>query len=252
MTVPERIIESCNFCRADLARVADELKWALEPGLSRAGRGLTAPRGAALPREEDSDPDHVEGPKFALDIGDPTLRSAFIDGVNRMAVAELRLALTVTYLDTSASQPPLVRPHHMSSFAVVDICRRAMERRLTIIERDLDLAADLNQRRAARHLHGPVPSGEPVSARKALDLAVRRFNTVFSKGRDLEGVAVPRCRVCGIRPKADKTGGRCNTCHTWFQRNEFERPVTLDSRVVEEATRAKTRRQARGEDWGIG
>lgn len=262
MTLNADISNSVDHCRADLRKVADDLKWAMAPGLAPEGRALDEPHGAALPErdpndEHTQDPDYVAGPKWALDIGDGQLRSAFLDGVNKMAIAECRLVLAVTALHTDASQPPIVQLGSASSFILVDVCRITMERRLTIIERDLEMASHPAVRNVAYHLHGPTRRGDKDSARRALDLAVRKLSKAFARGSvaalwepepDKSVPVDKRCKVCGWRKKHRRYAPRCTTCGQWFKRHSAERPTYLDGINPQEAA---SKRRARGEGWGI-
>lgn len=262
MTIHDDILTSVDHCRSDLRRVADDLKWAMAPGLAPEGRAITEPHGASLPERDitdarTNDPDYVEGAKWALDIGDDKLRGAFLAGVNKMAIAECRLVLAVRALHTDASQPPLVQLSATSSFNIVDVCRMTMERRLTIIERDIAMANHPAMKTIAYHLHGPTRRGDKDSARRALDLAVRELSKAFSRGSvaalweaepDKSVPVDQRCVVCGWRKKSKGHRPRCTTCGKWFKRKGEERPTYLDGISPQEAG---AKRRARGEGWGI-
>jgi hypothetical protein len=261
MSTRDDILASLAACRADLARVADDLKWAMEPGLSPEGRGLGAPRGVALRAVDQADnqladPDFVPGPRWALDIGDPKLRDAFLKGVDYLALAELRLVFAVSAMRTEATQPKPARPDNASSFRLIDISRMGMERRLTIIERDLDLASTDAQRECGHHLYRTIKGNKP-SAQQALDLAVRRLSSAFARG-DVTALWEPdpdrdipidkRCVNCARRKKHKKWAPRCSPCGHWFKRKGEERPTWMDG--IDPRDAAKKRRD-RGEGWGV-
>lgn len=263
MTTYDDILKSVDHCRTDLGLVADDLKWAMEPGLMPEGRSIGTPPGAALPERDiddarTEDPDYIKGAKWALDIGDGELRSAFLKGVEFMHIAELRLTVAVAALETHASQPPVVSLSSASCFNMVDISRMTMERRLTIIERDLPMTTKPASRIVAGHLHGTDQRGEKPSARKALDLAVRKLSKAFARGsvdalwEPIPDRTIPldkRCSICAIRRKHKKFSPRCRTCGRWRERHGgAERPSHLDGISPQEAA---SKRRARGEGWGI-
>lgn len=229
--------QTVNACLEDLARVVEDLRWAHATGYGKAGRGLDAERGAALPPLEDEDPDKVPGPTFALDVGDHDCRVAYQRTVSRLARVE---ADTDSVLDELGVKPLPVRlnPSPVAPLATVLLCASGIRWRLLTL-RDMDVTDAQRRRLRPKVKH----------VRTLLDTSVRNLSKALSKGKAVEATGEKRCGTCEIRPRRDR-GKECETCHKWRQRNKQPRPKSLDKDVVELAQQAKARREARGEGWG--
>jgi hypothetical protein len=226
----------------DLAQVEDMLKWAATEAWWPAGRSLDAPRGRALPANNDPNPDAVAGAKLETGLGDHRAQQAVQVASVHLTVVESRLrvihAACVLRRQTPARIPvrrpqiePLVR--NIRWFVVT-----------------LGSLGKLDLSHTQRRMLAEARS-ETDRAWRCLDAAMGRTNA----DPHTHAVAVKdRCGVCSIRPvrlsdsgKAKKDG-RCETCAKWWQRNKFERPTSLDA--VHAARQAQAARRARGEGWG--
>lgn len=235
-------------CRADLVDIRENLRWAHADGYNATNATQSrdrqsihvvddeAPVEAAPIVLEESDPDKVKGPRFDLGIGDHQSRTAYRHSVDYLRRAEGYLAIAVWRLGAK-HQPAIVRPVPSMHLGYLERCIAGNVVRLGMITD----RAPTSTRRVDRQVE---------NAARELDRAWHSLNHAFERGSidpDSQAFA-DACRICGIRPNAPKSGGRCNTCYVWKQRNGFERPTTLDS--VHDARLAKQRRIRRGDGWG--
>lgn len=250
-------------CLADLARVAENIRWAHAVGYGKASVDRDAPRGTGSTPVftlEDvdgrpADDDQVPGPTFDIGVGDYTCRLAYQNVAERLAVVELKATLAALTAGAHRRQKPRIRPTSHSTLHDVLACVEGIEWRLRLVRLDLD-DVDRPTRRATRpHLN---------AARRLLDRSVAELLTPLTRARRDPIPLTPNCVRCGIRPQAERTrrrkgrvwvepseGGRCDTCARWKRRhNGEERPTYLDEKPVAEAQAARARRMARGEGWG--
>lgn len=220
---------------SDLASVREMLGWASTMAWWPHGRALDAPAGRALPpRDPDSDPDQVPGPRWATGIGDHKAQAAIQASLVHLRTVESRLYVVAAAMATRRQIParlPMRRPQPGPLMAEIQwLCATLATPGLAFSDGDRRLVA---------------------SARRAMDRAWRALDSVISRGEggpDTHATAKKdRCRICGIRPKADKKA-RCSTCAKWKVRNGYERPTKLDS--IGDAQAAQQRRQARGDSYG--
>lgn len=221
--------------RDDLVRVDSNLRWAINMAWPTS-RPLDAPAGRALPpRDPDTDPDQVPGPRFDLGLGDHRARTAVRDATIRLAAAESNLY--------QAACTALGVPSFTLVGAHLDIDHRRQFRLITSV------------RRLTRHLeHLQAVDRKAIGgARYEVDMAYRALESALTRGEappETHAVADrDRCKICRRRPKAKKKGGRCDACHQWKTRNGYERPAKLDA-ALDAPYDAQRRRQARGEGWG--
>lgn len=224
--------EMITQARLDLDQVHDRLLWAHTDAHYKANATPTRNRSAAP--MTDPDPDHVRAPRFDIGIGNHRARQAWNAAIGQLAQAELRLQVAA-YLAAPGWQPLAVRPDWTATPAKVTLCVTGCRRRLVI----LSAAGESGQ--ADRLLE---------QACRNLDLAWRSLAQLDKGATGGEATAEPMCRICTIRPAAERKGGRCETCAAWHRRNGYERPRSLDQDAVGEARAAKARRQHRGEGWG--
>ena len=214
--------------RRDLALLDDALRWAWNDGHWQTN---ATPRPPKAPRAAPSiidDPDRVPGPRHDIGIGSHRRRAAYHAAVTHLDAAEKRLTVAAA-LEGHPMPRQLAKGHDLDqALAAITYNRR----RIALITSD--------QRGLVR------------GAAKELDQAVRLLNDAFAEGEagdpTTHAVAEDPCKICSIRPRADRAGGRCNTCATWFHRNGYERPTKLDA--VHDAHTAARRRRQRGEGWG--
>lgn len=248
--------------REDLVTVADELRWAYSDAWWPTTSDPTAPSrtGADGVVEVSTDPDVVRGPKYALGLGDDTTRAALGEVIGELAHLEVRVAVAVFEAGRRRRQPSLVRPDHLAQLVELDLVVAGIGWRLDALGEDGPGLGRPALKVVRTHL---------AEGRGHADRCVRRLSKALGRGK-AAGVAhaEPRCRICGIRPQAQREGqvrlpngdrgagmrpskgGRCDTCAQWFARNGQERPVGLDT--VDDALAAAARRRGRGEGWGSG
>lgn len=177
----------------------------------------------------------MPGPTHDLGIGSHPSRRAWQTATVHLAHAE-RYTATALHLATG-ERPRLIKPTSASPLPDVE----------TTIQR--------TRARLARITNAPPANG----VHPALTIVVTHteqawgaLNLAFTRGKadpDTQATDHPRCIICGWRPRADKSGKRCNTCYSWFRRNKRERPVSLDG-DKDEPRRAQARRLERGDGWG--
>lgn len=214
--------------RRDLALLDDALRWAWNDGHWQTN---ATPRPPKAPRAAPSiidDPDRVPGPRHDIGIGSHRRRAAYHAAVTHLDAAEKRLTVAAA-LEGHPMPRQLAKGHDLDqALAAISYARRRLD------------AITSDQRGLVR------------GAAKELDQAVRLLNDAFAEGEagdpTTHAVAEKPCRICEVRPRADKAGGRCATCASWFHRNGFERPTKLDA--VHDAHAAARRRRQRGEGWG--
>lgn len=181
--------------------------------------------------------DYIPGARGDFGVGSNSSRQAYQAAIRPLRRAELYLVVA------AAGAVHRVYPRHLKDgphehrdvLAGLTTCR--------------SIVADLTE---AEPLQPPVRRAIRMAAADA-DRAWRVLNAAFERGAadpDTQATGEPACRICGIRPQADRKGGRCSTCHQWKVRNGHERPRKLDQADVKEARKAKARRRARGEDFG--
>lgn len=246
----EATTEVISHCRADLRHLADDLRWAHVNGFF-PGNAAPGPRDTGRPvivdadGEEinDSDPDLVAAPMWDIGLADHAARRAYQQTARPQTRAELQLAMAVWVTGLRRRQPPLVKPTEQTNLALRLMSIDSMQWRLTTLERDLATVPLLTERRARWNIG---------QARNALDRCIKIMTPALSRGRaNEEATADPQCAICGIRPRADRTAGRCHTCWKWKQRNGYERPTTADDDELGASLAAAARRRARGEGWGV-
>jgi hypothetical protein len=249
--------ELTDAIAADLEAIADLTRWAHTDGYTPTGAPLdrvigtetttTAvrhidvdPDGEALTHSDDElvddsppDPDHVAAPRWDLGLGSHRSRAAYEASVPALRRAD-RFILVAT-LTTGLETPPAQRMGSGHELAVVTGAIEVMCRRL-----------------GALAPHEPSVRRPLGRARFEVDRGWRILDAAIHYGpADPDDQAVgDLCRVCRIRPQADRSGGRCHTCKRWRTRNGTERPRTLDQDAVDDAVEAQRRRRARGEGWG--
>lgn len=183
-----------------------------------------------------SDPDRMPGARHDFGVGSHAARTAYRRSATPLRRADQHLVIAV--YEAGVDRQP---------------------------ERQLFAGATLDGRceslRIMRARLALVPDGAPKACERQLrkvrvqtDRAARMLLVVFERGEadpDQHAVATSElCRICWVRPKADRSGGRCHACAKWFTRNGSERPRNLDGPGVADAKRAQRRRLARGEGWG--
>lgn len=181
------------------------------------------------------DDDLVPGPTHDLGIGSHPSRRAWQVSVTHLAHAE-RYTATALHLATG-ERPRLTKPGPASPLP--------------------DIEATIQRTRARLGRIANAPSRPPVLAALRVTVihteqAWGALNHAFTRGKadpDTQATDHPRCIICGWRPRADKSGKRCNTCYSWYRRNKRERPVSLDG-DKDEPRRAQARRLERGDGWG--
>lgn len=223
--------------RDDLPAIADNLRWAHTHGHYAETRDHDAPTARVAPPPDDQRPDHIRAARHDLGIGDHRTRVAYQQALHHLRRAETALRLAVHL--TGQAQPRRALGHeHPTLHDALTAIHRARTRCQLLEHTDTHIRrADI--RRAVR------------AAAHEVDQAWWKLTGAFQIGAanpDTHATGEPMCRICEIRPRAEKTGGRCNTCATWRARNKTERPKKLDG--VREAHDAKHRRAARGEGWG--
>lgn len=218
------------------------------------GGGLDKPKGASLARPVDThDPDHVPGSTYDLGVGDHRSRAAVQESAGRLAVVEARLASAVLDAGVRARQPALVKPTPTSGSDHLVRAVASCRWRTAALAEDGLLVTPAGLRAVRIHLRPAATESARVS--RLLGRALGRGST--------GGIAhaEPKCRICGIRPRAERSGpngttrasegGRCHTCAQWCQRNRGqERPRSFDEDAVGDALAAAARRRTRGEGWG--
>ena len=232
--------------RDDSTAVADMLRWAHVLGYSPQRVDRDRPTGPGV--VEDEDPDRVRGDRFDLGVGSHRARTAIVAVAPWVRTAELATFTALRSLGPTDLRRCLARPSTDPDTlaAACDGTLAAVKelRRLLVTD---ELAASRNR---------PKVRG----ATKALDRAWKSLSNVFTDRADLpEGVAVPNCLVCEIRPRAEDRqgratqGGRCETCAR-FRKRSFdgrqERPRSLDKADAADARVAAERRRERGDGWG--
>lgn len=233
---------------ADLHRIDDELRWAHTDGWWPEHTDPDRPRGLT-PTGNDGTPRKLPAWQARdIGIGNNRSRHAYTQAVPLIAICELRCALALSALGQRTRQPVLIRP---TAAMHPHVHRRAIAGTLAalrLVEADWPNADRPQQRAARRHLTG---NRKPPTARAAADVAVRILVNALARGGTAgHATGEPLCRICGIRPRAARAGGRCSTCARWRERNGYERPTSIDAEAVGEARKAAARRQARGDGWG--
>lgn len=227
------IAELVAAINRDLADVDSEIRWAHTDAYSPHAPDPDRPSRRAP--VDDQQPDTVPGARHDIGIGDHRSRAAYQRAVHQLHQAETYLVLAVAL--AGQPQPRRRLTTHPTHADVLDAIRLASRRAATIA--DYDGPHRTQVRRAL------------TAARHRTDAAWRTLTAAFQRGTvdpDTQAVGEPPCRVCGVRPRAPKAGGRCNTCATWKARNGFERPRHLDGH--DEARAAAQRRRNRGQGYG--
>ena len=200
----------------DLREVAELVKWAeteaFVPG--RIDPMTPTGRGNPLPGP---DGDVVPGPRWDTGVGSHGCRTALEKAAINMRTVAKRFALSVR---VTAEPVQLVKT----------------------VEGYVRFVETFGRYRTPRELADAADAA--FSARRTLEAALNPPSPV------VEAVGEPVCRICEIRPKAEKAGGRCKTCQVWKNRNGAERPRSLDDAVVKDALEAQARRLGRGEGHG--
>lgn len=238
--------------RQDLADIDDNLRWAFFDGYQPSNADPARIAGTntqdvfgrdtesniesrnSTPDVAPDDPDTVRAPRHDVGVGDHRSRTTYRKTTGRLHQAEHELAHALAI--TRVAQPELIEPNETTTLPDVLRCVRYLRIRLDLATNtSLEGQARRQARKAASHIAS----------------AWHHLNRNFERGEITPTDAFATrdlCRICKIRPRADKKGGRCNTCYQWFHRNNFERPTKLDS--VGDARDAQSRRRARGEGWG--
>lgn len=220
--------ELTRMIRRDLGLLDDALRWAWNDGHWQTNAAPARPKKPKPDTDQPLDPDRVPGAKHDIGIGSHRRRAAYRTAVDHLDAAEKRLTVAAA-LEGHPMPRQLAKGHDLEhAIAAISYARR----RLDVITADT--------------------RGLVAGAAKELDQAVRLLNDAFAEGEAgdpaTNAVAEPPCKICRIRPRGDKTGGRCKTCDTWKTRNGYERPTHLDAH--HDAHEAANRRRQRGEGWG--
>jgi hypothetical protein len=250
-----KLASPITHLRNDLDHLADDLRWAYNDAWWPTATDPNAPSRRNTTNDDRPRPtsvDHLDAAPYDIGIGDHLSRAALETAITHLATIETRLARAVYEARTRHRQPALNQPGPHSSLPYIEITLIACSWRLTTLDHD---TPQLDPRRIAAirpHLN---------AARSAADSAVRALGRALNRG-DTLGIAnaEPKCRICGIRPRAERRttngatraskGGRCDTCAQWHQRNGTERPRNLDRDAVADALDAARRRRTRGEGYG--
>lgn len=243
--------DAISQCRADLDHLANDLRWAHVNAFVPGNAG-PAPRGTSrftidgpldAEGEQIDDPDHVAAPLWDIGVADHAARRAYQQTARPQTRADLQLAMAVWVAGVRRHQPDLIASDEHAPLAARLISIESMRWRLTALEQDLPAVMRVAERRARWNIG---------QARSALDRCIRILTPALTRGRvNEEATAEPICRVCGIRPRADRKGGRCSTCAQWRARNGYERPTSIDEDELGASLAAAARRRARGEGWGV-
>lgn len=232
-----RRAELVTAARKDLDQVLDAILWAHTDGHYRtnATPEKTPSTGTSRPAPDTDDPDQVPGARYDLGIGNHRARRAWQTAIELLAQAELRLQIAAYRAAPGAGQPLAVRPRWDSTPAELAATIRGAHRRLDVI---------------AGGAPSTIADDQLGAAATALDEAWRKLKSLDGGSTEGHATAEKPCRICAIRPQAEKKGERCHTCAQWFHRNGYERPTKLDEDAVGQARQAQARRRARGEGWG--
>lgn len=230
----------------DLTEIAVNLRWAYFDGY-QATRPADRGRSTA-----DDGTDNVKGPRFDIGIGNLRSREAFVATMHQLSLAEVRVALALTFLAGTDPHMPLLKPQSKrdleTGLKCIELMRQRIGRILTVCE-----ARELNRAVVTYPQARLWP--EPIvhhlgNAYLALQEA-RASLTAALPPPSAPGVAY--CRICNMRPQSPKAGGgRCDTCYRYVRRYGKERPLGKDRNPNREALAAKRRREAAGLGFGHG
>lgn len=218
-----------------LSRIDNNVRWAFFDGYQALKAASYEPSVAnGLP------------PEFKpVQLGSAKSRKAYLDSVQYLSIAEIRLAFTAASLGHN-EQPPLAKPHQNQGDLYASIrCIDGLRKRLAMVQ------AHKVPKPLVKLIAGNCADGKP-SAYKALRFADDALHSAFNDGTE-EEPKIDMCRICTIRIAGpDGADGRCNTCTKYLYRNNKERPKRLDKGVdpLKEAKDAQQRRMARQEGYG--
>lgn len=180
-----------------------------------------------------------------VQLGSMKSRKAYLESVQYLSIAEIRLAFAAASLGHKV-QPPLAKPHQNQGDLYASIrCIDGLRQRLDMV------SAHRLPKPLAKLVAGKCDDGKP-SAYKALRSTDDALHSAFNDGTEQEP-EIKMCRICTIRIAGpDGADGRCNTCTKYLYRNNKERPKRLDKNVdpLKEAKDAQLRRMARQEGFG--
>lgn len=239
------VADTVAAIRGDIDQIEDMARWAFADGWTpQAPNHDTTSKPIPVEVRDAqriglADPDNVPGLRRDVGLGDAHARSAY-----RSSAEEIRQAhglLICAALAAGQRRQPAVKPCPPNSRPELGEMRTALAAIRTLLSL-LD-GATFDDLGLGRRLM--------TRARNHTDTAWRHLAAHMQRGAAdplTQAVGEEMCRICDIRPKAEYSGGRCNTCKTWFYRNKQERPKSLDG--VNSAKAARTRRLRRGEGWG--
>lgn len=228
----------------DLTDLIDLARWAHADGWTpgapdphRATRQPRRPINQAYPndRPPPEHPDEIRAPRHDIGMGSHRRRQAIRHAATQIVAADVHLAIAAH--QTGATAQPTTRRLRDTAGPLerIETTVARSRHRIALIDPD-----------ARGHAKAHVRD-----ARRLIDQAHRRLTSSFAQGpAGTDTTTEPLCRICNIRPPADRAGGRCSTCYAWKARNGHERPTSLDSDDITQAHQAQRRRQRRGESWG--
>lgn len=234
MSIARDFTFALDSAKADLANIGRDLVTveanAYWPGTPIDGNGGAS----ALPEEERA----KAAPKYDLGIGDYPSRCALHASGPKLAQADRIFATALWHAGTTL-QPKLMPCDESSSAAFL---------RATVItvtwrtEQLRKVPANL----VDRGVRDFVETGADV-----LKATSKGLLAALVRGRIEPPRRPPRplCRICGLRERGLRAGGRCSTCALWaYRHGGKERPRSMDDDVRVVPHEAKARRVARGED----
>lgn len=232
-----RTDELVASCRAQLVQVEDWVRWLHSDGFQPAGRrGDSGPR--PLRDDHNQDRDFVPGATFDTGLGDHRAREAFRAAWKPLRDADRMMAIAL-HIAGVTHQPTLPPRVEQLTLDVVVTTIAHLRARIRLLE-TAPPSTDIRVGTYARRSHTLIGEAWDI-----LSAALHRG------AADPDDQAVGElCRICNVRPRNDRKGGRCNTCDKWKTRNGTERPKDLDRDSTGEAVAAQRRRRRRGEGHG--
>lgn len=211
----------------DLGLIIEQLTWAYHDGYRPEGPRTPGP----TPNHPiDPNPDHIHAPLLDIGQGNYQRRETWNTQTNNLARIELLIAAALL----GQPQPELTHPSNTTTPTQLRHTQHTIQLRLNL------LASQWLRTDQIRYLR---------QARRELDTMWLNTAASFATGKAIATTGVTDfCRICTVRDRADKAGGRCHLCHAFRKRNGYERPKKLDA--INSAREAAVRRRHRGESYG--